>query len=105
MSTTAVFERLAVLLKESLIAWQCRAHISVLQTEPHAIRVHVSDPEATINIERAPAEMPFRWIVETGGRKRAAASVVGVLRIVRQSVAPDYQPAKVRIAQLPDHLA
>lgn len=105
MSTPTAFDGLLDLLRQSLIAWHCPAQTSVSGSEPHTIRVNVDDPKAMITIERAPAEMPFRWIIEAGGRKRTAASVVGVLRIVRQSVAPHYESAQVRIARQPGRLS
>jgi len=51
---------------------------------------------------RAPSELPFRWTVAVNGRQRTAASVNGVLRIVRQALAPGYQPQSLRIAAPPE---
>lgn len=56
---------------------------------------------ADIAVGRAPAGMPFRWTVRVGERVRTAASVVGVLRIVRQAVAADYTPMPLRVAAMP----
>ncbi len=94
-----LIDALEVLLAASLAQWRCTevAEISrrpddalALRTEQHAVM-----------IERAPAELPFRWVVGVDGRKRAAASVVGVLRIVRQTVSSGYTPGHVTIAELP----
>lgn len=60
-----------------------------------------AEGDVVLTIDRAPKGMPFRWVVETRGRKRTAASVVGVLRIVRQNLAPRYQPYQLTIAPLP----
>jgi hypothetical protein len=101
MSATEVTESLAHLLAESINVWRCTDGMSVFVCGPDAIQLLADDGSILIGISRAPAGMPFRWVVETGNRKRTAASVTGVLRIVRQALAPDYQPAKLRIAPLP----
>jgi len=101
MNTTGPIDSLAHLLAESLATWRCSSGISVSVSGPDAIKLRGDHSGISISIVRAPSGMPFRWIVETGNRKRTAASVTGVLRIVRQTLAPDYQPAKLRIAPLP----
>lgn len=55
-----------------------------------------------VKIVRAPADLPFRWIVDVGGRERGAASVVGVLRQVRGALDSEFKPARLRIAALPE---
>ncbi len=101
MSASAPITSLARLLEESLAAWQCPADLSVRADGTEVIRLHGDVPQVRVNIRRAPPSMPFRWVVEVGGRKRTAASVVGVLRIVRQAVAADYRPARLRLAPSP----
>jgi hypothetical protein len=92
---------LALLLEESLAAWQCPADLSVRADGTEVIRLNGDVSQILVNVRRAPPSMPFRWVVELGGRERTAASVVGVLRIVRQAVAADYQPARLRLAPPP----
>ncbi len=83
------------------MAWQCPADLSVRVDGTEVIRLNGDISHVAIGIRRAPPSMPVRWVVEVGGRTRTAASVVGVLRIVRQAVAADYQPARLRLAPLP----
>lgn len=101
MSAPDVIASLAHLLDESLAAWRCPVDISVRVDGAEVVQLHGDVSDVSINIRRAPASMPFRWIVEVGGRKRTAASVIGVLRIVRQAVAADYRPARLRFAPPP----
>ena len=84
------------LLETSLIEWQLTG--DVLETDGGiSLRCEGTD----IAIERAPLGMPFRWVLVIEGRKRTAASVGGVLRIVRQTLAPGYEPLSLRIAPAP----
>lgn len=101
MSAPDLIATLARLLDESLAAWQCPADLSVRLDGADVIRLDGEASRVSVNISRAPPSMPFRWVVEVGGRKRTAASVVGVLRIVRQAVAADYEPARLRLAPTP----
>ena len=84
------------LLHAGLAQWQLDAAV---EADPGAITV--SQETTTLTITRAPAGMPFRWVVDRNGRQRTAASVNGVLRIVRQTLAPGYVPMSLRIAPLP----
>ncbi len=54
-----------------------------------------------IRIERAPPHSMFRWTVSVDGRKRAAISLVAVLRQVREALDPGYAANRVRIAAAP----
>jgi hypothetical protein len=54
-----------------------------------------------LRISRAPADLPFRWMVGEGERTRGATSIAGLLRNVRAAVDPDYRPVRLRIAPLP----
>ena len=84
------------LLQASLPQWQLDATVG-----SSADAITVSQETTTLTITRAPDGMPFRWVVERNGRRRTAASVNGVLRIVRQTLAPAYVPLSLRIAPLP----
>jgi hypothetical protein len=66
-----------------------------------ALSIQIATNDVALLIARAPAGMPFRWVVTKAERKRTAASVNGVLRIVRQALAPAYQPMQLRISPLP----
>ncbi len=87
---------LARLLQVSLAEWQLSGNT---READGGILLHCKG--ADIAIERAPQGMPFRWVLVIEGRKRTAASVGGVLRIVRQTLAPGYEPLSLRIAPAP----
>ncbi|MFT5511562.1 MAG: hypothetical protein ACI89J_004665 [Hyphomicrobiaceae bacterium] len=87
---------LARLLDASLAGWQLTGDVREAN-EGISLRCNGTD----ISIERAPRGMPFRWVLMIEGRKRTAASVGGVLRIVRQTLAPRYEPLSLRIAPAP----
>ena len=61
----------------------------------------VAAGEKRLRIARAPADLPFRWVVVEGERTRGVPSVSGLLRSVRAAVDPGYRPVRVRIAPLP----
>ena len=82
------------LLKQSLIAWRLAG--SVERKGDGAIEVSCS--EIDIRIERAPSDLPFRWMVTLGRRQRGAISLPAVLRQVREALDPDYARNKVRVA-------
>jgi hypothetical protein len=90
-------ETLANLLTQSLTAWgadgevrRVGAGLLVVRTAAHEMRV-----------ERAPPDLPFRWMVTIGGRRRGVASLVGVLRQMRAALDPAHAGARVRIALAP----
>jgi hypothetical protein len=85
------------LLAQSLPAWGLFG--SVRSEGYGAITVSCNGTE--IRIERAPPDLPFRWMVATNGRKRGAISLVAVLRQVRGALDPGYAMNRVRIAELP----
>ena len=89
------------LLGESLQSW--RLDGEVCKNSQSDISLAASD--AALLIARAPEGMPFRWVVTIDGRRRTAASVNGVLRIARQTLAPGYEPLSLRIAPLPSRSA
>ncbi|MFV0295476.1 MAG: hypothetical protein ACK5JT_05090 [Hyphomicrobiaceae bacterium] len=84
------------LLRSSLALWGVDASATPLGGG--AIRI---DAETTaMTIARAPASLPFRWLVRLPERERAASSLVGVLRIVRGALDPHWRPSRARIAAL-----
>jgi hypothetical protein len=82
------------LLTQSLVAWRLTGGVE--QSDDDAINV-VGDGVA-IRIERAPPDLPFRWMVTIGRRKRGAVSLPAVLRQVREALDPGYASNKVRVA-------
>jgi hypothetical protein len=90
----AAVEELLVL---SLRAWRVRGDVS---REPDGA-LRVTAGEKGLRISRAPADLPFRWMVAEGDRMRGVTSVAGLLRALRAAVDPGYRPVRLRIAPLP----
>ena len=84
------------LLAQSLAAWRVAG--SVARASDGAL---VIGGNKDIRIERAPPHSMFRWTVTVDGRKRAAISLVAVLRQVREALDPGYAANRVRIAVAP----
>ena len=51
--------------------------------------------------QQAPPDLPFRWMVIIGDRKRGAISLVAVLRQVRAVLDPGYATMRVRVTAFP----
>lgn len=90
-------DTVAALLTQSLTLWRAEADIERGGAGLFLIRVAAHD----IRIERAPSGVPFRWMVTVSGRRRGAASLVGVLRQMRSALDPGYAEVRVRIAPVP----
>jgi hypothetical protein len=84
------------LLAQSLIAWRVAGNV-----ERVGDGALVIGGTKDIRIDRAPPELPFRWMVTVDGRKRGAISLVAVLRQVREALDPGYAASRVRIAVAP----
>ena len=84
------------LLAQSLAAWRVAG--SVARASDGAL---VIGGNKDIRIDRAPPHSMFRWTVTVDGRKRAAISLVAVLRQVREALDPGYAANRVRIAAAP----
>ncbi|MEM8976193.1 MAG: hypothetical protein AAGD43_29345 [Pseudomonadota bacterium] len=98
-----LLDELSVLLRTSITMWSLD---DAVQLAALADEIEIqSGSGMVLRIVRAPPEMPFGWVVTIDGRKRTAASVVGVLRILRQSLAPGYQPYQLTMTPLPGHPA
>lgn len=95
MST--MLEHLRELMTQSLAAWRLTG--SVHNSGDGAILI--SCQEHNIRIEPAPPDLPFRWIVIVDNRRRAAISLVTVLRQVRAALDPGYVRMRARIAPFP----
>ena len=85
------------LLVQSLRAWRVGGVVS----READVALLVAAGERRLRISRAPADLPFRWMVGEGERTRGATSIAGLLRNVRAAVDPHYRPVRLRIAPLP----
>jgi hypothetical protein len=85
------------LLAQSLIAWRVAG--SVERASDGSLVICGSRKD--IRVERAPLDLPFRWMVMVDGRRRGAISLVAVLRQVREGLDPGYEARRVRIAAAP----
>ena len=85
------------LLAQSVAAWRVAG--SVARAGDGALVIDGNGRD--IRIERAPPHSMFRWTVSVDGRKRAAISLVAVLRQVREALDPGYAANRVRIAAAP----
>ena len=92
-------DALQELIQESLAQWGC-GEVSEVSRGTDGVLMLTSG-QHVITVERAPEGLPFRWIVHVDQRRRAAASIVGVLRMIRQTLSIDYAPGHVTVAQLP----
>ncbi len=86
------------LMRVSLAVWQVPA--SIVAEPDGGWRLHV-DGVGDIRVSRAPDGIPFRWMIESGGRQRPASSVAGLLRIVRSSVDPSWRASRARVVSQP----
>jgi hypothetical protein len=90
-------EYLHELMTQSLVAWRLAG--SVHNSSDGGVLILC--PEHSIRIEPASPDLPFRWIVIIDNRRRAAISLVAVLRQVRAVLDPGYATMRVRIAPFP----
>jgi hypothetical protein len=90
-------EHLRQLMTQSLLAWRLAGE--VCGASDGAILVSCDNYE--ICIAPAPPGVPFRWTVTIDGRRRAAISVIAVLRQVRTALDPGYAAMRVRVAMVP----
>ena len=94
---TSVPEYVVALLQQSLPAWGLTGDVSRSADGGLEIRAAMTQ----LRISRAPAGLPFRWLVEVGDRRRPVSGVPGLLRTVRASLDPSFRPIAARIAALP----
>jgi hypothetical protein len=85
------------LLVQSLAAWRVTGDVS----RGADGTLLVTAGEKRLRISRAPADLPFRWMVAEGDRTRGVTSIAGLLRNLRGAVDPGYRPVRLRIAPLP----
>jgi hypothetical protein len=97
MPAKVLDDAVTALLARSLEAWRIVG--TVEQGADGALLVRTARQQ--LRVARAPAGLPFRWVVEEAGRTRGAASVSGLLRHVRAAVDPGWRPVRLRITSLP----
>ena len=95
--TAAVPDSVAELLAASLPLWG----VSGAVVRDAAGGVEVAAGAVRFSIVRAPANLPFRWLLVSAERRRGVTGVAGLLRAVRTAVDPDFRPLRVRVAALP----
>jgi hypothetical protein len=93
----AISEHLHELMVQSLVAWRLTGSVRAMSDGA----VLVTCEARNIRIEPAPSDLPFRWIVIVDNRRRAAISLVAVLRMVRAVLDPGYAALPARIAPVP----
>ena len=94
-----LLDALEQLILMSLAQWGCEEKSYVSRDAAGVITLNAG--QHAITVERASEGLPFRWIVHVDQRRRVAASVIGVLRMVRQTLSIGYAPSHVTIARLP----
>ncbi len=92
----ATDQAVLALVRTSLGLWRVDATIG----RNEAGRIVIAAPGLDVEISRAPPELPFRWLIEVGGRQRPASSVAGLMRNLRMLLEPQFRPARARIASL-----
>jgi hypothetical protein len=97
MQTDSDQDKVCELLAASLEAWRLPG--TVARALDGAIIVACGGVD--IRIERAPHELPFRWLVTAAGRRRGAISLVAVLRQLRAALDPDHAADRVRVVASP----
>jgi hypothetical protein len=94
--TKSLRDALRDLLIASLDAWRVEGRV---QSEADDT-ITVITPDVVLRIETAPSDMPFRWIVSSNDRQQVAASVAGVLRVIRRRLDPDFASVRIKIAPI-----
>jgi hypothetical protein len=95
--SAAIPDCVVVLLQESLAAWRV---IGLVRRSSDG-SLELCAAGTLIQIARAPAGLPFRWLVGGPQRRRPVSGLPGVLRTVRAAIDPNFRPLPVRIAALP----
>jgi G3E family GTPase len=86
------------LIRASLALWRIGAAVETAAGDGWRV---MTDEGADLRTGRAPPGIPFRWMITTAaGRERPASSVTGLLRVLRSTLAPDWQSGRARIVTL-----
>ena len=97
MSATILDAAVEDLLVQSLYAWRVAGDV---RRDTEGVLL-VAAGAKRLRISRAPADLPFRWMISEDERPRGVTSVSGLLRTVRLAIDPHYEPVRLRIAPLP----
>jgi hypothetical protein len=89
--------RVEQLLRQSLAAWGVEGEVA----RDGGGKLVLAAAGRELRVMRAEPGVPFRWMVEYGGRTRGVTSIAGLLRTVRAALDPGYRPARVRFAPMP----
>jgi hypothetical protein len=89
----ALDEKACELLRQSLVAWRLSGDVN----RSSGGAIVIASNGVDISVERAPPDLPFRWMVTVVGRKRGALALPAVLRQVRAALDPGYTRNKVRV--------
>ena len=95
--TAPIPEYVRELIAQSLVAW--RVSGEARHQADGALLLVAGDKQ--LRIARAPADLPFRWMVAEGERTRGVISIAGLLRAIRAAVDPGYRPIRLRLAPQP----
>ena len=90
-------EHVSELLEQSLAAWRVSGEVA----REAAGTLLITADGRCLRISRAPADLPFRWMVDEAGRTRGVTSIAGLLRAIRGALDPGYRPVRLRVAPLP----
>lgn len=91
-------EKLLTLIRTSLALWRIGA--TVASADDGVVLITLDDGSRLV-VGRAPATIPFRWLVTTSaGRERPASSVTGLLRVLRATLDPAWRSGRARIVPL-----
>jgi hypothetical protein len=90
-------DRMRELLTQSLVAWRLTGDVGA--ADDGAILVCCG--QHRIRVEPASADVPFRWMVTIGDRRRGAISLVAVLRQIRATLEPGYASVRAQVTAFP----
>jgi hypothetical protein len=91
------------LIRASLALWRIGATVEAAAGGDWRVTTDGGD---ALRIGRAPAGIPFRWLLVTPeGRERPASSVAGLLRVLRSTLDPGWRPSRARIVSLTPPIA
>ena len=97
-SSEATDAQVLRLMRASLALWRIGATV---ETAPEGGWRVTTDNGGVVRVGRAPPGIPFRWMIVTQtGRERPASSVAGLLRVLRSTLDPDWQPGRARVVSL-----
>ncbi|RPI42597.1 MAG: hypothetical protein EHM59_17465 [Betaproteobacteria bacterium] len=82
--------RIRAFLADTLVLWAVEGAVEPL-APPGVAAIRAADGNVVVRIERAPAGLPFRWVVrmqrgEVPAPGRPCASLVGLLNAIRRAL-------------------